>query len=87
MPFRHENEVRLLYFGNAVDYDGTGLYRYEVDPNDLITQIMADPNRDRANWLKDKARLRKETGFVGEIKRSKMYDPPDWAPPAFKSTG
>jgi hypothetical protein len=52
----------------------------------MITQIMADPNRDRTNWVKDKARLKKETGFTGEIKRSKMYDPPNWGPPVFKST-
>lgn len=84
--FKHENEVRLLYFGNAADCDDKGLYRYVVEPNDMITQIMADPNRDRTNWMKDKARLKKETGFTGEIKRSKMYDPPNWGPPVFKST-
>lgn len=83
--FKHENEVRLLYFGNAKDCDDKGLYRYAVEPNDMVTQIMADPNRDRTNWVKDKARLKKETGFAGEIKRSKMYDPPNWAPPVFKS--
>lgn len=82
--FKHENEVRLLYFGKAEDCDDKGLYRYAVDPNDMVTQIMADPNRDRTNWVKDKARLKKETGFAGEIKRSKMYDPPNWAPPVFK---
>lgn len=81
--FKHENEVRLLYFGKAADCDDKGLYRYEVDPHDMVTQIMADPNRDRANWTKDKARLKKETGFAGEIKRSKMYDPPDWALPVY----
>ena len=83
--FKHENEVRLLYFGKAEDCDEKGLYRYAMDPNDMVTQIMADPNRDPTNWAKDKARLKKETGFSGEIKRSKMYDPPNWAPPAFKS--
>lgn len=83
--FKHENEVRLLYFGKAEDCNDKGLYRYAVDPNDMVTQIMGDPNRDRTNWVKDKARLKKETGFAEEIKRSKMYDPPNWAPPAFKS--
>ena len=52
----------------------------------MLIHIMADPNRDRMNWVKDKARLKKETGFAGEIKRSKMYDPPNWAPPVSKST-
>lgn len=83
--FQHENEVRVLYFGNAGDCDEEGLYRYEVNPGDMITQIMADPNRDRTNWANDKDRLKKETGFAGEIKRSKMYDPPNWVPPVFKT--
>ena len=84
-PFEHENEVRLLYFGDAKNYDEKGLYRYEIDPHDMITQIMADPNRNRENWTSDKAHLKKETGFAGEIKRSKMYDPPEWGPTVFKS--
>jgi hypothetical protein len=45
--FKHESEVRLLYFGEAGDYDQRGLYQYDVDPHQMITQIMADPNRDR----------------------------------------
>lgn len=87
LAFKHENEVRLLFFGNAADYENKGLYKYVVDPNDMVIQIMADPNRDRTNWVNDKARLKRETGFAGEIKRSKMYDPPDWAPPVLNSKG
>ncbi len=83
--FKHESEVRLLHFGNAKDCDKYGLYRYEVDPHAMVTQIMADPNRDRANWLADKAAITAATGFTGEIKRSKAYDPPDWELPVYKS--
>ncbi|MES1973319.1 MAG: hypothetical protein V4472_12750 [Pseudomonadota bacterium] len=83
--FRHESEVRLLYFGNAKDYDGKGLYRYSVDPHAMITQIMADPNRDRSNWLKDKAAIQNATGFTGDIKRSKIYDAPEWDVPAYNN--
>lgn len=83
--FKHEGEVRLLYFGDAKDYDAAGLYRYAVDPHAMITQIMADPNRDRATWTADKAALQKATGFTGSIKRSKIYDPPDWGVPNFVS--
>ena len=81
--FKHEGEVRLLYFGDAKNYDAKGLYRYTVDPHAMITQIMADPNRNRATWTADKAALQQTTGFGGDIKRSKIYDPPDWAPPSF----
>ena len=81
--FKHESEVRLIYSGESKNYDEKGLYRYTVDPHPMITQIMADPNRDRTTWLADKEKLRKTTGYVGEIKRSKMYDPPEWAAPTF----
>lgn len=83
--FRHESEVRLIYFGHANNYDEKGLYRYAVDPHGIITQIMADPNRDRSKWSSDKKRLRASTGYDGEIKRSKIYDPPDWSPPLFNN--
>jgi hypothetical protein len=83
--FRHESEVRRLYLGDASTFDDKGLYRYEVDPHARITQIMADPNRDRANWLTDKAAIAKATGFACEIKRSKIYDAPEWDLPEFTS--
>lgn len=83
--FQHESEVRLLYFGDKGMFDDRGLYRYSVDPHEMITQIMADPNRDRRSWDADKAALAEVTGFTGEIKRSKIYDPPDWDPPGFTS--
>ncbi|MCA3644260.1 MAG: hypothetical protein IOC63_20875 [Methylobacterium sp.] len=81
--FKHESEVRLLYFGDAKSYGANGLYRYPVDPHDMITQIMADPNRNRTTWTTDKTALQRETGFTGSIKRSKIYDPPDWNGPSF----
>jgi hypothetical protein len=84
--FKHESEVRLIYFGDAKNYDTKGLYRYTVNPNEMITQIMADPNRDRKNWRSDRSTIEAATGFHGEIKRSKIYDPPDWAKPEYNSS-
>lgn len=81
--FRHESEVRLLYFGSSSQYDERGLYRYRVNPHQIITQIMADPNRDKRAWKEDKAEIKTATGFSGEIKRSKIYDAPSWAPPVY----
>ena len=83
--FRHEREVRLLYFGDAKEQDASGLYRYPADPSALITQIMADPNRDPRNWPVDKAAIKAATGFGGAIKRSKIYDPPAWDLPKLQS--
>ncbi|MBT3069264.1 hypothetical protein KKP04_00050 [Rhodomicrobium sp. Az07] len=83
--FKHEGEFRLLYFGNAGDYQD-GLFRYAINPHELITQIMADPNRDREHWVRDKAGIQNATRFAGEIKRSKIYDPPDWKPPVYHAS-
>ena len=83
--FRHEREVRLLYFEEKKDQDERGLYSYPVDPHAMITQIMADPNRDRRQWTADKKAIAEATGFEGAIKRSKIYDPPDWQAPVFRS--
>lgn len=83
--FKHEGEVRLLYLSDAESCDANGLYRYAIDPHAMITQIMADPNRNRATWTADKATLQRATGFTGNIKRSKIYDPPDWNLPSFHS--
>lgn len=52
----------------------------------MITQIMADPNRDRSEWIKDKANIIGVTGFTGEVKRSKIYDPPNWPQPKYTSS-
>lgn len=79
--FRHEAEVRLLFLSQQHKYDD-GLYRYAFDPHRVITQIMADPNRNRRDWLAERAELKTATGFKGEIKRSKIYDPPEWPLPA-----
>jgi len=81
--FRHESEVRLLYFGDANSFDDGGFYRYDVDPHRMITQIMADPNRCRKNWQDEKTAIQQKTGFAGEIKRSKIYDPPEWELPHY----
>ncbi|PYG26291.1 hypothetical protein [Pelagimonas varians] len=76
--FSHEREVRLMYCALFGALDERGLFWYDVDPQTMITQIMADPNRDRSRWRKDKTEIQRETGFLGEIKRSKIYDAPDW---------
>ena len=81
--FKHEKEVRLLFFGDSTDYCAKGLYRYKIDPHLMIDQLMADPNRNRVHWNTDKENLKKATGFAGDIKRSKIYDPPDWTTPEF----
>lgn len=76
--FRHEREVRLLYFQHSAA-DTTGdLYWYNVIPHAFIDQIMIDPRmpEPEVNALKDK--IHEKTGFRGPILRSLLYA----APPA-----
>lgn len=52
----------------------------------LSEKQMADPNRDRKAWKTDQAKIAAQTGFKGQIKRSKIYDAPDWDGPHYNST-
>lgn len=74
--FRHENEVRLLYFEreNGIYKD---IYKYDIDPHLLIDQIMVDPRVEHSDFIKIKDKIKKSTGFKGRILRSKLYAPPE----------
>jgi hypothetical protein len=74
--FKHENEVRLIYMDKDKKRD-SNLYRYTIDPHDLIDQIMIDPRltKDEADKVKDQ--IIKSTKFTGSIKRSLLYAPPE----------
>ncbi len=74
--FIHEKEVRVIYQeldDNAFSCD---LYRYPVDPHQLIDQIMIDPRRSYEEFKMIKEIILKTTGFKGEIKRSLLYTLP-----------
>jgi hypothetical protein len=74
--FKHEREVRLLFFARDKASASDDLYPYACDPNTLIDQIMIDPRiseRD-ANALRDK--IQTKTLFSGPIKRSLLYAAP-----------
>lgn len=85
--FSHEKEVRLIYLSKEKLDAKDNLYRYPVNPHEMIDQIMADPNRDRKFWNHGKARIKDITGLSeDDIKRSKIYDEPDESPNKQKST-
>lgn len=76
--FKHEREVRLLYFQhNAADATGD-LYWYSVDPHAFIDQIMIDPRMSEPDANELKERIREKTDYRGSILRSLLYA----APPA-----
>lgn len=78
LAFKHEREVRLLYFQqNAADTIGD-LYWYNVNPQEFIEQIMIDPRMPEADVNALKKRIQARTGYRGPILRSLLYA----APPA-----
>ncbi|RUO31238.1 hypothetical protein CWE14_12160 [Aliidiomarina soli] len=74
--FKHENEVRLLYFEKESGKSGS-IYEYDIDPHSLIDQIMIDPRLDCSEFRKVKADIQSKTNFKGRILRSLLYAPPE----------
>lgn len=74
IAFRHEREVRLLYFEKYKAQKD--IYAYPVDPHALIDQVMLDPRILRADADAKKDEIRKRTGFKGNILHSLLYAPP-----------
>lgn len=72
--FKHENEVRILYNGNKkIKGD---LFKYSIDPFDLIEDIVFDPRMDYKKFKKYKSDLKKQ-GFEGRIVKSNLYKAPN----------
>lgn len=74
--FKHEREVRLIYFDSG-EKNKSDVYAYKIDPNDLIDQIMIDPRLSVTEYKELKERIKHETSFKGEIRRSLIYAPPN----------
>lgn len=72
--FQHEKEVRLLYFERTKPK--SDLYSYTINPHSLIDQIMVDPRVPVAKVDAFKRKIRKKTGFNGDVVRSLLYAPP-----------
>jgi hypothetical protein len=72
--FRHEAEVRLLW--HAARDAADGLFRYSIDPQAIVDQIMIDPRLPVGEYYKTKAEIRRKTGYTGQIMRSLIYAPP-----------
>jgi hypothetical protein len=74
--FRHEREVRLLFIPYDKNQEASEIFRYFVDPNKLIDQIMIDPRVSKKNADKLKQEIKVKTNYSGVIKRSLLYAPP-----------
>lgn len=74
--FKHEREVRLLFFQHNEHLATDDLYEYAVDPHKFVDQIMIDPRMSEKDASNLKGHIRTQTGFSGPIKRSLLYAPP-----------
>ena len=72
--FRHEDEVRLLFYRRYGNFNK--LFSYSIDPHFLIDQLMLDPRMSIKKAERTAADIRRRTGFQGPIKRSLLYAPP-----------
>lgn len=76
LAFKHEREIRVLYFDLKKIEDGR-IFRYSIDPHNIIDQIMIDPRLsiDQASDLKNN--INNKLGYKGEVKRSLLYEAPN----------
>lgn len=74
--FRHEREVRLLFFQQDGPREKSAYYTYATDPHNLVCQIMIDPRMSIEAAKALRARIIAETGYRGAIKRSLLYRSP-----------
>lgn len=80
-PFKHENEVRLIY--NSQGKVNGDLYKFEIEPFGLIDDIVFDPRMDYKKFKEEKRNLRK-LGFKKRIVKSNLYKVPKFN---FRLTG
>jgi len=81
--FKHEREIRLLFFPRDDKDAAADLFGYDVDPHMLVDQIMIDPRMSQANANALRAKIIRKTGFKSPIKRSLLYAPPPSLPLPF----
>jgi len=74
--FRHEREVRLIYFNPQASADLGNLFRYTVDPQSVTADIMFDPRMSKTLVAIYADRLR-QVGFHGKVRQSTLYEVPD----------
>ena len=76
-PFRHEAEVRLIYIASKyAKPTGNKLFPYQLNPHNLVDQVMIDPRFDPLEVRSTKQEIRRRTGYKGKIEYSLLYRKP-----------
>ena len=75
--YKHENEVRLIYFERRNTAHPNGVFKYALDPRSVIDQVMVDGRVPYNEFLPFKEEVIKLTGFPEKmVRRSLLYRPP-----------
>ena len=76
--YKHENEVRLIYFERSDNKHPKGVFKYALEPRKVIDQVMVDGRVSYNDFLPLKKKIMKLTGFSDQqVRRSLLYRPPD----------
>jgi hypothetical protein len=74
-PFKHENEVRLLFNSKFKGEKNPDFYSYYFDPREIIDDIVFDPRMDVSEFNRHKKNLI-QLRFEKRIVKSRLYDIP-----------
>jgi hypothetical protein len=75
--FKHENEVRLIYNSKFKGYKNSDIFKYRINPLELIDDIVFDPRIEYAEFKRHKKNL-EEFRFDKRIVKSILYHIPDF---------
>lgn len=70
LEFKHEKEIRIVYTGDSKE-----VHPFDIDPNELFTEVVFDPRMDPELFLAYKEAV-KAKGFKEKITQSTLYQPP-----------
>lgn len=75
--YKHENEVRLIYIERKSTKYPNGVFKYSVNPKDIIDQVMVDGRVSYNEFIPLKRKIMALTGLdESQVKRSLLYSPP-----------
>ncbi|MGA2298537.1 MAG: hypothetical protein ABSG15_13405 [FCB group bacterium] len=77
IPFSYENEVRIIYYNIEGSIDGQPKrYTYNIEPNDLIFEIVFSPWEDDIFVQRSTLEIR-QLGYLNKIYKSDLYSYPN----------
>lgn len=77
MPFRHEQEIRILHLTYDIGPQ-TDLFYFDIDPHTVIKSILIDPRAPDQRVRALKRYFQELCGYKGRITQSETYKVPDF---------